>query len=169
MKQLTTILGLAILMFAGQQLMAQEPVKQPTVVKQVDPPTVTAVDVSKTTTEKKADSKAEFKFEEETYNFGQIEQGDIVEHTFHFQNVGTEELVIENVKVTCGCTTPSYSKVAIAPGDNGEIQAKFNSRGKMGTQMKSLTVYYGAAMPKIIYLKGEVKPKTETPVENSGQ
>lgn len=165
MKKISAILGLAIMLFAGQSLMAQQ---EAVPVKEATPPTAVKVDVAGS--EKKGATKAEFKFEEETYNFGQIEQGDIVDHTFHFQNVGTEPLMIENIKVTCGCTTPSYSKVAIEPGGNGEVQAKFNSTGKMGAQMKSLTIYYGADMPKIIYLKGEVKPKATKPVDNtSGQ
>ena len=171
MKQLTTLLGLAVLFFAGTQMMAQnqEPaVKKAVAVKEVKAPVATPVDVSGQNSTEKKSTGAEFKFEEETYNFGQIEQGDIVEHTFYFQNVGTEDLVIQNIKVTCGCTTPSYSKTAVPPGGNGEIQAKFNSRGKMGTQMKSLTIYYGADMPKIVYLKGEVKPKTETAPDNNG-
>ena len=41
-----------------------------------------------------------------THDFGEIAQGDKVEHTFRFRNTGNEPLVITNVQVTCGCTTP---------------------------------------------------------------
>jgi hypothetical protein len=37
-------------------------------------------------------------FEEETFDFGTIEQGKVVEHVFHFRNVGLDTLHISNVR-----------------------------------------------------------------------
>lgn len=36
-------------------------------------------------------------FEEEVYDFGEVMQGETVEHTFFFRNEGSEELVIDKV------------------------------------------------------------------------
>ena len=36
-------------------------------------------------------------FEEEVHNFGEVMQGEVVEHTFVFHNKGNEELVIDKV------------------------------------------------------------------------
>ncbi|KXX67878.1 DUF1573 domain-containing protein [Flammeovirga sp. SJP92] len=83
-------------------------------------------------------------FEEKTYEFGDIHQGDVVEHTFKFSNTGDAPLVITNVTTTCGCTAPNWPKEPIQPGDNGEILVKFNSRGKRGVQNKPITVYSNA-------------------------
>ncbi len=81
-----------------------------------------------------------FKFEEESFDFGDIQQGDVVEHAFKFTNVGDAPLKISNIKASCGCTTPSWPREAIAPGAEGEILVKFNSRGKQGQQNKTVTI-----------------------------
>ncbi|HEX7016402.1 MAG TPA: DUF1573 domain-containing protein [Cyclobacteriaceae bacterium] len=80
-------------------------------------------------------------WKESTYDFGDIRQGDKVEHTFAFTNTGNEPLIITNVQVTCGCTTPKgFPRDPIAPGQTGEITIAFNSTGKMGKQNKVVTV-----------------------------
>ncbi len=78
--------------------------------------------------------------DEMKYEFGSVKQGDIVEHVFTFRNTGTEPLVISNVGVSCGCTTPEYTKDPVMPGKAGKITARFNTAGKMGQQNKVLTV-----------------------------
>lgn len=83
---------------------------------------------------------AKFEFTETEFNFGDINSGDVVEHTFKFKNTGAVPLVITNTQVTCGCTTPSYTKEPIAPGKMGEMQVKFNSTGKSGNQTKVVTI-----------------------------
>ena len=79
-------------------------------------------------------------FTEKTHDFGNIYQGDVVEHVFKFKNTGTAPLVISRVDVTCGCTTPEWPKEPIAPGKTGQVKAVFNSAGKMGQQNKVITV-----------------------------
>jgi hypothetical protein len=83
---------------------------------------------------------AKFEFEEIQHQFGDINAGDVVEHTFKFKNTGAVPLVITNTQVTCGCTTPSYTKEPVAPGEMGELQVKFNSAGKSGNQNKVVTI-----------------------------
>lgn len=85
------------------------------------------------------------KFEKKTHDFGDIYQGDKVEETFKFTNAGTEPLIITNVQVTCGCTTPKgWPRDPIAPGASGELTVAFNSAGKMGRQNKVVTVVSNA-------------------------
>ena len=57
---------------------------------------------------------------------------------------GNAPLVIKQVDVTCGCTTPEWPKEPIAPGKSGTIKAVFNSAGKMGQQNKVITVQSNA-------------------------
>ena len=40
----------------------------------------------------------QMQFEEETFDFGAIEQGQVVEHVFHFRNVGLDTLHISKVR-----------------------------------------------------------------------
>lgn len=74
------------------------------------------------------------------HNYGKVKTGAIVKHTFKFKNTGTEPLLLTRVKASCGCTTPSYSKEPIAPGEEGFIDVSFNTAGKSGIQRKSVTV-----------------------------
>ena len=84
-------------------------------------------------------------WEKNVYDFGEINEGDKVEHTFKLTNTGTEPLVITNVQVTCGCTTPKgWPRDPIAPGKKGEIVVQFNSTGKIGRQNKVVTVVSNA-------------------------
>src|SRR5688572_14893298 len=84
-------------------------------------------------------------WEKKTHDFGDIAQGDKVEHTFHFTNTGNEPLIITNVQVSCGCTTPyGYTHDPIDPGGKGEITVAFNSAGKMGKQNKPVTIISNA-------------------------
>lgn len=99
-------------------------------------------------------------FEETEFNFGDITQGDVVEHTFKFKNTGTQPLVIERVDVTCGCTTPAWTKEPIMPGKTGYVTAKFNSAGKLGQQKKAITIHSNAAEgAKYVYIVTNIKPK----------
>ncbi|WP_299821665.1 DUF1573 domain-containing protein [uncultured Pontibacter sp.] len=100
-------------------------------------------------------------FEESEFNFGDIVQGDVVEHTFKFKNTGTQPLVIERVDVTCGCTTPSWTKEPVMPGKTGTVVAKFNSAGKLGQQKKPITIHSNAADGvKYVYIVTNIKEKT---------
>lgn len=88
-------------------------------------------------------------WEKSTHDFGDLVQGDKVEHTFKFKNTGNEPLIITNVQVTCGCTTPrGWARDPIAPGQAGEITVAFNSLGKYGKQEKVVTIVSNAANPQ---------------------
>jgi Protein of unknown function (DUF1573) len=116
-------------------------------------------------------------FEHDTYDFGQIKQGEKVKHEFYFTNTGPNLLVIENVKPTCGCTAVDWTKDPVPPGGRGRIEAQFNSAGKMGAQLKHVTVVYNGE-PKItrVTFTGEVVAAdgatpvpAPTPAQDKGQ
>ena len=80
------------------------------------------------------------KFDTMEYDFGNIKQGEKVEHVFKVTNEGTADLVISEAKPSCGCTVPEYTKTPIKPGATGDIKVIFDSTGKSGQQEKSVTV-----------------------------
>ena len=86
------------------------------------------------------ESGAKIVFAETEYDFGDIYQGDVVQHIFEFTNEGDQPLIINNVLTTCGCTAPVWPRDPIGPGEAGKIQIKFNSTGKMGRQNKVITI-----------------------------
>jgi hypothetical protein len=105
-------------------------------------------------------------FEKKLFDFGVISQGDTIFHTFTFKNNGTAPLSILSAVGSCGCTVASYSKTAVAPGENGKVDVKFNSAGKLGGQNKTVTLITNdlSARQVILTLRGSVlsvKPEDE--------
>ena len=80
------------------------------------------------------------KFSENAHDFGNMKQGEKKEHTFMLSNNGKSELIIRNVRSSCGCTAVAPSKKVIAPGESAPVKVTFDSRGKRGRQSKSITV-----------------------------
>ncbi|MDW8273195.1 MAG: DUF1573 domain-containing protein [Chitinophagales bacterium] len=107
-----------------------------------------------------------FKFEEEVFDFGEVPEGPQVTHEFKFKNVGKEPLILTNVKASCGCTTPSWSKEPILPGKEGSITATYNTQGRVGPFTKAITITSNASEPtKVITIKGVVlSPEQEKSV-----
>ena len=83
-------------------------------------------------------------FAEKSFEFGDITQGEKVEHIFMFENIGTEPLILSDVRTTCGCTAPEWPREPIAPGAKAKLKVVFNSTGKMGLQNKVITVMSNA-------------------------
>ncbi|MDR2065130.1 MAG: DUF1573 domain-containing protein [Prevotellaceae bacterium] len=102
-----------------------------------------------------ADSTVVFK--STTHDFGEIQQGVPQTFSFEFVNNGTEPIVIQNVKPSCGCTTPGWTKEPVEPGKSGYVQATYNAAA-VGPFSKSLTVTYSGGSKSItLQIKGTVK------------
>jgi len=86
-------------------------------------------------------------FEETSFDFGDIYQGDKVEHTFTLENTGTQPLIITNVQTTCGCTATEWPREPVLPGDSASLKVNFNSAGKYGRQNKVISVISNAVSP----------------------
>ncbi len=114
---------------------------------------------------KKRDSKiklggAKMKFEKTEYDFGTINEGDVVETIFKFTNSGKSELIITSAKASCGCTIPEWPKEPIMPGESGEIKVKFNSKRKPNMQRKMVTLMTNTPEGKeIVRIKAMVIPE----------
>lgn len=97
------------------------------------------------------------KFEEELFEFGEITQGEKVEHTFMFTNTGEADLIVTSAKGSCGCTVPEWPKKPIKPGEKGEINVVFNSEGKKGRQHKKVTIVANTQpSTNVIAISGEI-------------
>jgi uncharacterized cupredoxin-like copper-binding protein len=115
-----------------------------------------------------ASGDAKFEFDNAVWNFGEIKQGEVVEHVFKFKNVGTEPLIIAKAKGSCGCTAPSYTNVPVAPGDSGEIKVKFNSKGKRNKQNKMVTITANTT-PNVTRLRVEGNVLVAAPADNKAK
>lgn len=74
-------------------------------------------------------------------NIGKVTEGEKIEINYRFKNTGTEMLVINNVVVSCGCTVAEKPEQPIAPGAEGSIKATFDTKGRLGTNHKTMAVY----------------------------
>ncbi len=101
-------------------------------------------------------SKAEFKFEKETHDFGKIPPNEPVSYEFTFTNVGTEPIIISEVKPSCGCSVAEFTKTPIKPGDSGNIKVTYDAKVKQPFT-KNFTIRSNTKTPvKTLYIKGEV-------------
>jgi len=74
------------------------------------------------------------------HDFGDIIQGEKVQHNFVVTNTGGDKLVITNVRASCGCTAALPDKKELAPGESTNIKVEFNSAGRVGKQDKTVYV-----------------------------
>lgn len=109
-----------------------------------------------------ASNAASFKFEKESYDFGQITEGEKVSYDFAFTNSGKEPLIITGATATCGCTVPEFPNEPVAPGESGTISVTFDSSGKGGMQNKVITVTANT-VPAVteLHMIGDVKPASK--------
>lgn len=85
-------------------------------------------------------AKTDVAFTEMDHDFGTIQQDSKNTKTFKFTNTGSEPLIIEDAKGSCGCTVPSYPREPIKPGDTGEIEIVYSPGKQQGSQNKTITI-----------------------------
>ncbi len=105
---------------------------------------------------------AKIQFEETRYNFGTVNEGDIVKHLFKFKNTGKIPLIISNARSTCGCTVPVWPRAPIEPGKEGEISVRFDTKSKPNKQSKPVTITANTyPRETTIHVSGFVTPKSK--------
>ncbi len=96
---------------------------------------------------------SKMKFATVEHDFGNQAQGKPLSYDFEFMNNGTEPVILENVKASCGCTTPTWTKEPIMPGKKGNIKAQYNM-AREGAFRKSITVTTKDGENVILYISG---------------
>lgn len=101
---------------------------------------------------------AKISFAEMEHQYGTIEKGGNGDCEFTFTNNGNEPLILQTVKASCGCTTPSYTQKPIMPGETGTIKVHYNTNN-VGAFSKTVTVTSNAVdNPRVVLrIKGNVK------------
>lgn len=102
-------------------------------------------------------------FDEREHDFGRFSAtgaDTLKQHAFTFKNTGEAPLVIQHVATGCGCTTPTYSKEPVPPGEQGQIIVAYRGENQLpGFFRKSVTVYVNDPRRYIrIFIKGELIP-----------
>lgn len=75
----------------------------------------------------------------DTYDWGKVKLSDgPLKATVKIKNSGTEELIIQNVKPSCGCTTAPLDKDRLKPGETAklDITLKISHGGKVSKSIR---------------------------------
>lgn len=110
----------------------------------------------------------------DTYDWGKVTVKEnplklvTLESEVTIKNVGNQPLIIDTVKVGCGCTTPTYEqRKPIAPGKTTTLKIGLNVGLNNGELVKSLTIFSNDdpnKTGKVMFLKANIfRPLTINP------
>jgi hypothetical protein len=102
------------------------------------------------------------KWEHKSHDFGNIKMGPPADIVFKFTNTSNAPVVIKNAQASCGCTTPSWTKTPIMPGESGEVKASYGTDGRPGYFQKSVKVEFDNGNLTDLTISGTVTTEPET-------
>jgi len=76
--------------------------------------------------------RAELKWDKLVQEFQRAPAEGAVEAHFTFRNAGQAPVTIKSLRPSCGCTTARLEKKTYAPGEQGEVLARFSIGGRRG-------------------------------------
>ena len=96
-------------------------------------------------------------------DIGVISQDSIINSVIQFKNSGELPLKILRVQTSCGCTATELNQLEYQPGESGEIEVTFNSKGFSGVVRKYVTIYLEEGTPSSsrIVLQANIKTNIE--------
>jgi hypothetical protein len=78
----------------------------------------------------------------EKIDVGKIREGEIVDGSIKFVNVGTSEVTIKDIRTSCGCTAAKPDKKTYSVGDTAEINYTLKTSGFKGSIRKSIRISF---------------------------
>lgn len=93
------------------------------------------------------DGRAMIVFDKDVHDFGRVTEGEQVGWYFTFKNEGTANLLISKATSTCGCTVPDFDKSPLPPGASGRIKVLYDSRGRSGKEIKTVSIHSNSETP----------------------
>ncbi|MBN8587442.1 MAG: DUF1573 domain-containing protein [Rhodothermia bacterium] len=90
--------------------------------------------------------------------FGNITEGTKASHVFRFVNRAKSPLSIRDVRASCGCTTPEWTKKEIRPDSTGYIKVVYDSTGRPGPFSKSVVMTTTLGEDVFLGISGNVVP-----------
>ncbi len=93
---------------------------------------------------------------------GKVAKGEKIKLDFEVKNQGTAELVIQEVRPSCGCTVASFDS-KVAPGASGKIHVEVDTVDFAGPIAKTITVLSNdAGTPRLtLTVKAKVEPQID--------
>ena len=94
------------------------------------------------------------KFSNDNYNMGNIPYGKPTEFNVTIENISSAPITLNNVQVSCGCTTPKFqANEVIAPGQKTTVTLGFNG-STMGNFTKNATIFLSDNLIKTVNFYG---------------
>lgn len=94
------------------------------------------------------------KFSNDNYNMGNIPYGKPTEFNITIENISSAPITLNNVQVSCGCTTPKFqANEVIAPGQKTVVTLGFNGSA-MGNFTKNATIFLSDNLIKTVNFYG---------------
>lgn len=79
-------------------------------------------------------------FAQLNHDFGYLWRGKTVVHDFYFTNMGSEDLIIDDIELSDGCILIGKPNEIIAPGENGSVVVKVRNWDSYGVQHQTVTI-----------------------------
>ena len=78
--------------------------------------------------------------EKNRYDFGKVEEGQVVDFELSFKNTGKNVLHIKDVKTSCGCTAALLSSKQLSPNEEGTIKIELDTKNRSGYFSRTVTI-----------------------------
>ncbi len=87
------------------------------------------------------------------HDFGLVARGSDTVYKFEVKNIYKEDIVLDSVRSSCGCTSPSIEGNVLKTYEKGYIVAKFNTRTFTGIHSATLTLTISKPYPAQVQLR----------------
>ena len=94
--------------------------------------------------------------EEPVFDWGEISEGEEIQHTFKLENRGNETVFIEKARTSCGCGAFDFSR-EIPPGGEGHLSILIpGNKTSPGKLRASITLRTNARGDDVLVMTGRV-------------
>ena len=94
--------------------------------------------------------------EPEAFDFGKVLQNKVLHKDFVIRNIGTEDLVIDRVSTTCGCTVAEGYAKLVKPGQSTTMDVQLQTRTYNGRVERKILIRSNDATRDPLELKVQV-------------
>lgn len=74
------------------------------------------------------------------FDFGAMERGEKLSHTFKVENQGDTPLVLEKGSTSCKCTVSGLDKTQVAPGESAEVTMEWTAESELPEFRQTATI-----------------------------
>ncbi len=103
-----------------------------------------------------ASTGARISVEPDVFDFGKALQNKVLHKDFVIRNIGTEDLVIDRVSTTCGCTVAEGYAKLVKPGQSTTMDVQLQTRSYNGRVERKILVRSNDATRDPLELKVQV-------------